>query len=146
MKFLVCCIPLVFFCAPVLVGQQASPPQINTPKIDEVTQAKIRYYSGVRDYILKYAETPASCSEIVESAISANEEECRKVLPLASGAEYLSFEQLEKSTDKLRETTRRWAMQVALEAKYPDPSVYKNLLTSSTPSKSPLVPTSKKKP
>lgn len=109
--------------APSVLGAEQNSPEL---KQNEADQARVVYYLGIKDYIQRYAQTPASCSEIVEAALVTNEELCDKAFKGAVGVSRLSWQEIDTLKEKFRATTRRWALKVALEAKYPDPSIYRS--------------------
>jgi len=106
-------------------GQVATDATTTQGELNATDKARLGYYTGVKQYILRYANTAASCTEIVEAALSANDELGAGVLPTLAAWRGLTVDQREVLIEKLRESTRRWAMRVALEAKYPNPSALK---------------------
>ena len=110
-------------CSSVVWGQ--GPPDPPKPEISAADQARLHYYIGIKEYIFRYAQTPASCSEIVEAALSTYDEEGRKLLRLVPGFNYVDSKNIDELAEVFRKTTERWAMKIALEAKYPDPSIFK---------------------
>jgi len=101
------------------------PPVATKAEISPADQARLNYHRVIKEYVLRYAQTPASCSEIAEAAISTYNDEAIKVTRLFPGADNLSWNQLEEITDKFKILTKNWALKVALEAKYPGPTIYK---------------------
>lgn len=103
-------------------AQAQAQPVLRQEAADEL---RVAYFKGIRDYIQRYAMTPASCSEIVDAALSANKELGEKFMKAMVGSKPTTSAEASQSIDSFRRETRLWAMQMALEAKYPDPSLYK---------------------
>lgn len=114
----------ISICSGSAWAQTSAEATTNRSELNATDKARLAYYMDIKEYVQRYAYTPASCSEIVEAALSANDEIGAAVLPTLAGWKALSVSERESLTNQLRETTRRWAMRVALEAKYPNPSIF----------------------
>jgi len=100
-----------------LAGLAQTPEDKKAPSKLELAQSQ--YYYTIKTYIETYASTPGvTCIELAEASLSASSGALENYRRLMNDAFTLPVDKTEEIRRSIEETSRRWAIQAAVEARF----------------------------
>ena len=105
----------LFFLICLSVSAQTS--EVKKPNKLDLAQAQ--YYYTIKTYVETYAPTPnVTCIELAEASLSASTSALENYRKTMTEEFPLPVDKMEEIRRSIQETGRRWAIQVAVEARF----------------------------